>query len=119
MFVSEKARGEAQELFAKKLPCAPRITKLSEAIRVGAITIPENRTWSGCTLGTAYQAAAMIKITHNMALHEPETIGQMVMGYLGDRFKISRMDLAWLSRMHAGCNMTRADAIIWLERRGL
>lgn len=89
MFVSEKSPGEIP--FTKQAPLAPPpITKLSQAIRVGALTVPEDKSWNGCALGTAAKACGF----------DGGNNGIGIINFLSKRFNISHFDLEDISNEH-------------------
>lgn len=109
MFISEKARGEAQELFAKNAPCAPNnITKLSQAILVGSSMVLESRTWSGCALAAAAVGAGY---TGHMA-------GYYILSFLQERFGTSITLLHDISTAHCH-GVSREIIAAQLEKQGL
>lgn len=105
MFVSEKSPGEIP--FAKARPLAPKITKLSQAIRIGSLTVREQRGWRGCALGTA---AAAVGIS-------PHTDPISMMAKLGLMFDLEMPFLYGISCAHFG-GLSREEIATRLEANG-
>jgi hypothetical protein len=97
MFIEHKAPGEVTE-----------ITKLSQAIRVGALTIREDTTWSGCALATAGKAIGW----------KEEYGVQNLFDRLEQRFDLSRVDFMMVSQQHC-CGISRLKIADQLEMHGL
>lgn len=99
MYIDEKAHGEVQ------------ITKLSQAIRIGAVFVPETRlSFQGCVLGTAGKALGWDGVS-TITLYE----------ILVAAFPVLADHDLWvaISEDHYWGRKTRAEIVDELEAKGL
>lgn len=92
---------------------AVKITKLSQAIRIGAQTVPESRMWQGCALGTAAKAMGWD------GMEDPYSCTRYLIHSLLSPFGLSDKELWAISSRHYLGLATRLEIAAELEARGL
>lgn len=108
MYVDEKKQGEIQQAPAKVL-------KLSEAIRIGCAFVTEGRLFSGCAIGTGYQALTGKDLSE--AWREVKYEGDCV-DLVAEAFGIPKDIAGTASYNHYTDAMSREQVADWLESKG-